>query len=603
MRACLFVVLLSTALSSGAAGCAAETESPVGLSAAWLTPRGTIPEEVQQIEIIQVLSPTQKVILNATTTPNLMDADGNGRREIQVNRLPTGMAFELEVQAKGSGSTRPLYIGRSGELRLETGERRYIDIAMYPVIETSGAPTTLDRSELPPRAIHTATAMPDGRVLIAGGFITSGSTVCPPEVSGTATCFAMSATSDAYVFDPPTTRFFPVTGGILAARGGHTATALPDGRVLIAGGAPSAVLAVVQVGPFMNSRELFFLPTDPHSSFEVFDPERNAELEDADADGDAGRGGFVGDAGTVDPGPLNAARFMHAPAANPATPTQVILAGGTEEPDTYEVFDIDKPGGFGVYAPPTATLSIARTLPGAVSVGGTTRPRVWIAGGGPVTSNAELIDVWEPDPTDPNGTITAATDLPGSMFPTDPHPEWALMRPSLAMMDDAYGIVTGWYGPRCPPDMGGATPVFSGGATEICNQMGGPTRTFTFDNDSALAVATATPDSNRHAFGSAVQLRDGRVVIAGGASNELLRPNLITVVYSDVSEDGRARGISGPSIADGRLFGAAAPIFDTGFIVTGGFEIENDASRIRLIEPNRAAVLSFPERMAIRPGA
>ena len=357
----------------------------------------------------------------------------------------------------------------------------------------------------------------------------------------------------------------------------------------------------------MNSRELFFFPTDPHSSFEVFDPELNRELEDVDADGDPGRGGFVGDAGTVDPGPLNGVRFLHAAAANPANPNQVVLAGGTEEPDTYEVFDIDKPGGFGVYAPPSATLSIERSMPGALGLGGSTRPRIWIAGGGPATSNADLVDVWEPDAVDPNGTITRATDLAGSMFPTDgdmdSHPEWALIRPSMASFDGAHGLVTGWYGPRCPVDMGGVEPIFSTGPTEICNQMGGPTRTFTFENDGASAVATPTPDSNRHAFGDAIELRDGRVVVVGGAQNELLAPNRVTAVYTMVSEDGRALGASGPSIVDGRIFGAAAPIFDTGFILTGGFELESDASGLRFVPTNKAAVLSFPEREEIRPGA
>ncbi len=597
MRACLIVAL------AGCLSCGAETgEGPVDLSAAWLTPRGTIPDEVERIEVIQVLSQTQKVVLNAATVGNLEDRDENGRREVVVNRLPTGQVFELEVQGKDT-MNRTVFVGRSGELRLETGERRYVDIAMYPVIQDAGAPTDLDRSDLAPRSIHTATALPDGRVLIAGGFTTASNTTCPDGLPSTTTCFAMSATSDAFIFDPPTARFIPVTGGMLTARGGHTATVFPDGRVLIAGGAPSAILAVVQVGPFMNSRELFFIPTDPHSSFEVFDPELNRELEDVDADGDAGRGGFVGDAGTADPGPLNAARFMHAAAANPETPAQVILAGGTEEPDTYEVFDIDKPGGFGVYAPPSATLSIARTLPGAVGLGGSTRPRIWIAGGGPATSNADLVDVWEPDPTDPNGTITAATDLPGSGFPTDPHPEWALLRPSMAVVGDAHGIVTGWYGPRCTVDMGGTTPIFAAGMTEICNQMGGPTRTFTFENDGASAVATPTPDAGRHAFGDAVQLRDGRVVIAGGANNELLRPNLVTAVYTTVSEDGRALGASGPSIVDGRILGAAAPVFDTGFIVTGGFELETTGTGLNFVQRNKAAVLSFPEREEIRPGA
>lgn len=74
-----------------------------------------------------------------------------------------------------------------------------------------------------PRASHTATTLRDGRILIAGGF---------HRVRG-GEDEAYSATAEVY--DPRTGRF-SLTGSMSYQRGGHTATLLQGGLVLIAGG-------------------------------------------------------------------------------------------------------------------------------------------------------------------------------------------------------------------------------------------------------------------------------------------------------------------------------------------------------------------------------
>jgi hypothetical protein len=84
------------------------------------------------------------------------------------------------------------------------------------------------------RMHHTATLLPNGKVLVAGGGVFSN----PYKVGldSSAQQIVDSPSHTAEVFDPQTETFSPA-GAMNTGRSSHTATLLPDGTVLLCGGA------------------------------------------------------------------------------------------------------------------------------------------------------------------------------------------------------------------------------------------------------------------------------------------------------------------------------------------------------------------------------
>jgi N-acetylneuraminic acid mutarotase len=112
-----------------------------------------------------------------------------------------------------------------------------------------------------PRAGHTATLLNDGRVLVTGGI----STTSEDQES-------TPALASAEIYDPAT-RSWSLAGSMAAARTGHTATLLSDGRVLITGGTDGAPTLTANPYPTtLNSAEIYdpatnlFTPTAPMNS-------------------------------------------------------------------------------------------------------------------------------------------------------------------------------------------------------------------------------------------------------------------------------------------------------------------------------------------------
>lgn len=120
---------------------------------------------------------------------------------------------------------RVLFVGGTG-MALGTASAVLASAELYDPATGSFTPTgDLDEG----RAMHSATLLLDGRVLVAGGGEISTSGDSPPPLAS------------AELYDPASGMFTP-TGSLQSARALHTATLLNNGRVLMTGGSAVEVI-------------------------------------------------------------------------------------------------------------------------------------------------------------------------------------------------------------------------------------------------------------------------------------------------------------------------------------------------------------------------
>ena len=99
------------------------------------------------------------------------------------------------------------------------------------------------------RSNHTATLLPDGKVLVAGGLLRDNRWHTPTVGNFPSTPLAVPP-STGELYDAVTATW-GVSASLNTARSGHTATLLPNGKVLVAGGSSG--------NDFLSSAELFDL--------------------------------------------------------------------------------------------------------------------------------------------------------------------------------------------------------------------------------------------------------------------------------------------------------------------------------------------------------
>lgn len=153
------------------------------------------------VEIMNAQTETQTATSGWAATGDLpWPRSWDGQNEGPV-LLPDG-----RVLAAGGGDNR--------------GAVSYADAALY---DPQTGQWTVTGSLATSRRLHTLTVLPNGKVLAAGGFHGHPST-------------PSNSLASAEIFDPATGTWSP-TGSLHTGRSNHSAALLPDGRVLVMGGA------------------------------------------------------------------------------------------------------------------------------------------------------------------------------------------------------------------------------------------------------------------------------------------------------------------------------------------------------------------------------
>jgi hypothetical protein len=164
---------------------------------------------------------------------------------------PSANVFATSASLTSARSSHSASLLPSGSLLLVGGwGADYATLATAEIFEPATESILQTSALATARMGHTATTLPDGRVLIVGGW------------SGTATqsgIYSGKPVATAEIFDPET-RTFRLSGSLATARFSHTATLLPDGKVLIAGGSDSRDPSRITAEP------------NPLASTEMFDP-------------------------------------------------------------------------------------------------------------------------------------------------------------------------------------------------------------------------------------------------------------------------------------------------------------------------------------------
>lgn len=254
-----FACFAGAALLSSSLGCGAGPQ--LGANSALLPLEGVCPEAATDGSM-DFSSEVSKLRLQVDG-PSLeapMSVEGPVG-QITLEDIPVGDNLQVTLyglDANGAVSWR----GIRQDVSIAADQNVGIDVLLSKVADLSCPRSPLSNQ----RSFHSATALPDGRVLLIGG--ADDSLDASGEGAGAR---RLTATATTEIYDPSLGTFSPA-GPLNVARMMHTATLLPDGRVAVVGG----VSEVVTLGENAGGTFPIKPKTTPTSVIEVWDPESGA---------------------------------------------------------------------------------------------------------------------------------------------------------------------------------------------------------------------------------------------------------------------------------------------------------------------------------------
>jgi len=264
-----------------------------------------------------------------------------------ISGIPTGRDLTLKVTGFTGGE--PAWTGSAEQVSIRSGKDTTASVFMTAVNDMSCTHSPLQH----PRAFIAPARLPNGRVLLSGGADQLLTDACG------AGCHELTASRSVDIFDPGSGLIYPAVK-LNTARMLATATELPDGSILVVGGARRVRLDPAADLPLVVAAE------DVVDTFEVYLPEDHLWIEK----------------------PLPEGRVFHT--ATHIGDGQVLVAGGgTDFTNALESAVIFDPAGesVGEFTRVTSIMSAPRLGHAAVHLGG---GRVLLIGGATLTTKPAL---------------------------------------------------------------------------------------------------------------------------------------------------------------------------------------------------------------------